>query len=142
MRQIHVSLIPFDVALMRDHEDGTGKADISYPKIARGVVVGGAVQLAEPGERLALCEGIESGLSYMQLSGCPTWSTLGTSGMAKTNLPTDFRNVVIAADNDPPGRRAAKAVGRELKLQGLTADITYPKQAGADWNDILKAAGQ
>ena len=124
------------------NEAGDGKADIESPKLSFGVLIGGAVQLAPADNRLALSEGIESGLSYMQLSGCPTWSTLGTASMKHINVPSHVQNVVIAADNDPPGLRAAWAAARQFRRRGLTAEISYPKQAGADWNDILKAVGQ
>ncbi len=124
------------------NKTGDGKADIERPKLSFGVLIGGAVRLAPADDRLALCEGIESGLSYMQLSGCPTWSTLGTAGMKPINVPSHIQNVVIAADNDPPGLVAARAAARQFRIRGLAAEITRPKQKGADWNDLLKGAGQ
>ncbi len=124
------------------NEDGNGKAELLHPKIARGLIVGGAVQLAEPVDRLALSEGVESGLSYQHLSGVPTWCALGTANLKRIKAPPGVRQIVIGADNDPPGLRAAWAAARQFRRRGLTAEISYPKQAGADWNDILKAVGQ
>ncbi len=124
------------------NEDGDAKADISYPKIARGVVIGGAVQLAEPVDRLALSEGVETGLSYMHLSGVPTWCALGTANLKHIKPPHGVRHIVIGADNDPPGLRAARAAAWQFRRHGLAVEISHPKQAGADWNDILKGTGQ
>lgn len=124
------------------NEAGNDKADIESSKLSFGVLIGGAVQLAPADNRLALSEGIESGLSYMQLSGCPTWSMLGTAAMKPINVPSHIQNIVIAADNDPPGLEAARAAARQFRLQGLAAEISRPKQVGADWNDILKGVGQ
>ena len=124
------------------NETGDGKADIERPKLTFGVVTGGAVQLAGAGDQLALSEGVESGLAYMQLAGVPTWCTLGTANLERIKPPKGVRQIVIAADNDPPGLEAARAAARQFRLQGLAAEISRPKQVGEDWNDILKGVGQ
>ena len=68
-----------------------GKASVATVKRLYGCARGGAVCLATPGEGLAVGEGIESGLSYQQITGMPTWAALSTSGIALDSLCTDHK---------------------------------------------------
>ena len=52
--------------------DGGGKAELDPVKMSLGLCKGGAVPLAPAGRLLAVTEGIETGLSYMQVTGVPT----------------------------------------------------------------------
>jgi len=118
--------------------DGSGKAVVKPDKITRGVAAGGVVRLVEPGAALALAEGVESALSFMQLSGIPTWSALCAGNFCNVKLPTSVRDVVIAADNDERGLAEARKAGRRWRLEGRRVRIVRPTIAGQDWNDVLK----
>ena len=55
-----------------------GKANVSCPKKSFGPSAGGAVRLAAHGPRLAITEGVETGLSVLQsCSGLPVWAMVG-----------------------------------------------------------------
>ncbi|NYS26423.1 toprim domain-containing protein [Rhodobacteraceae bacterium 2376] len=122
------------------------KAPVAKPKMMLGRVAGGAVRLAPiaPDGRVALCEGIETGLAVM--TACPdlpVWATLSTSGMEQLDLPPAAQRVLILADHDTSGAglRAAEATARRLRAQGRDVAITIPPEEGEDFNDMLLRAG-
>ena len=128
--------------------DGTEvrKAPVSKPKMMLGRIAGGAVRLAPIGEdgRVALCEGIETGLAVM--TACPdlpVWATLSTSGLEQVELPPAAQRVLILADHDVSGAglRAAEASARRLRAQGRDVAIALPPEDGEDFNDMLLRAG-
>ena len=56
-------------------------------KLMLGGTRGGAVRLSEPDGELTVAEGIETALSVMDATGCPTWAALSTSGVMALELP-------------------------------------------------------
>jgi DNA primase len=54
-------------------------------------------------------------------------------------LPREARSVVILADNDDPGRRAADALAARLQREGRAARIAYPPAGMKDFKDTLLA---
>lgn len=126
--------------------DEVRKADVSKPKMMMGRIAGGAVRLAPIGKdgRVALCEGIETGLAIM--TACPdlpVWATLSTSGLEQVELPPAGQRVLILADHDASGAglRAAEASARRLRAQGRDVVIALPPEEGEDFNDMLLRAG-
>ena len=122
------------------------KAAVAKPKMMLGRIAGGAVRLAPIGSdgRLALCEGIETGLAVM--TACPdlpVWATLSTSGLEQVELPPAAQRVLILADHDASGAglRAAEAAARRLRAQGRDVAIAIPPEEGEDFNDMLLRAG-
>jgi hypothetical protein len=83
--------------------DGSGKASVDPVKRCIGPVGGGAVHLAPAAPTLAVSEGIETGLSYMEATGTPTWAALSAPGIRALILPDLVRHVVIAADPEAFG---------------------------------------
>jgi hypothetical protein len=123
-----------------------GKAPVAKPKMMLGRIAGGAVRLAPIGNdgRLALCEGIETGLSVMTACpNLPVWATLSTSGLEQVDLPPAAQRVLILADHDASGAglRAAEASARRLRAQGRDVAIALPPAEGEDFNDMLLHAG-
>lgn len=114
-----------------------------------GPVSGGSVHLAEPVDgKIAITEGIETGLSVQQATGIPTWAALSTSGMVKIQLPTHVKEVWIYADSDIgyAGQKAAIKLATRLKEEGRTVYIVYPANQPEnnkghapkiDFNDLL-----
>ena len=117
--------------------DGTAKAVVTKPKLMLGPCGGGAVRLDHFGETLVLAEGIESGLSVQQATGLPTWACLSTSGLKSIILPPDVRTVVIAADNDDAGIKAAEDAAARLTREGRKVKVAKPP-ANMDFNDVLR----
>jgi len=112
------------------------KAPVEPVKMAFGPIRGGAVRLAPASETLALAEGIETALSIQQATGIPTWAALGTSNITRVELPNCVREVIICADGDPAGERAAHAAAHRLIREGRTVRIARP-EPGTDFNDMI-----
>jgi hypothetical protein len=119
------------------------KADISPARKTLGPVGGGSVHLAEPGDGLiALSEGIETALAVM--TACPelpVWATLSASGMEGIVLPPDIARVLLLADHDDAGRRAAEAAAATLAMEGRQVGVALPPREGDDFNDLLLREG-
>jgi putative DNA primase/helicase len=121
--------------------DGSDKAAVEPQKASIGPVVGGAVMLDAPraGAPLVIGEGIESSLSAAALVGGAAWSAVSAGNLACLPLPPDVRAVVIAADNDPPGLRAARAAAQRWRGEERAVKVALPDASGADFNDIMRA---
>jgi phage/plasmid primase-like uncharacterized protein len=117
---------------------GRGKADVAPAKKMLGACRGGAVWLTPVARRLALCEGIETGLSIRK--ACPdiaVWCALSAGNLDRLKLPTLVEEVLLVADGDPVGLAAAHRAaqrygggGRRIRL------IELP--SGMDANDLLR----
>lgn len=120
--------------------DGTGKADLDPNKMSLGPITGGAIRLAPigPDGDLAVAEGIESALSFMQLTGGPTWAAISAGGIERLMLPPEARKIVIAADPDERGMRAARIAKHRWCGEGRQVWIARPTVDG-DFNDALRA---
>jgi putative DNA primase/helicase len=122
--------------------DGRDKAQVDDPKLSLGTLSTGTVRMAAAGPELAISEGIETGLSFMQAMGIPTWAALSTSGMRAVLLPLLplASTVYLAADVDPSGagERAAEAAAERLFREGRKVRIARPVE-GKDFNDAIRA---
>lgn len=116
--------------------DGGGKAPIEPHKMMLGPCRGGAVRLADPCEMLMVGEGIETCLAAMQATGYPTWAALSTSGLRSLDLPANVRDVIVLADGDDAGEKAAKECALRWKREGRRVRIARPPP-GIDFNDML-----
>jgi len=104
------------------------------------VMPGAAVRLFAPVDgRLALAEGIETGLAVHQATGIPVWACVSAAGLASVVLPPDIREVFITADNDESntGQRAAETLAKRLRQDGRHVEILFPSVPGRDWLDVL-----
>ena len=119
--------------------DGTGKADLDPAKMTLGTCKGAAVLLAPAGPILAVAEGIETALSFMQATGIPTWSALSAGGIRSLILPPSVRDVIIAADNDPTGLAKAHAAARRWTTYGRKVRVVVPPTGQGDFNDMARA---
>jgi putative DNA primase/helicase len=116
---------------------GSGKAEVNLQKMALGPIRGAAVRLAPAAPILCLTEGLETALSIQQATGMASWAALGTANLARVELPELVREIVIAADGDQPGERAAQAAAQRLLAQGRKIRIMRPP-SGQDFNDVLR----
>jgi hypothetical protein len=115
------------------------KAPLSSPRRTTGALGHGAVRLGPAGDVLGLAEGIETGLSAMELSGVPVWASLGGQRLQKISVPACVREVHLFADNDQPGRHAAEAAAERFSRDGLKVLVRYPPEGFGDWNDFHRA---
>jgi hypothetical protein len=129
--------------------DGAAKAEVTPQRMMLGGCAGGAVRLmslsesARPGEWLQVGEGVETCLAALLATGQPTWAALSTSGLRTLVLPPEVGHVVILADGDDPGERAAVAAAQRWTAEGRSVRIARPP-AGLDLADVLagRAAAQ
>jgi hypothetical protein len=100
---------------------------------------GGAIRLTEATDKLALCEGIEDGLSIMQyVPDWSVWVTGGTSNLRAVQVPDHVREVMICADGDEAGKNAARELWQRLVSEGKHVRIAIPPKGFKDFNDLLR----
>ena len=143
----------FRPAMIAAVRDGSGLVaihrtflDPGKPRIARlpaakcalGTLGSGAVRLGGVARRLGLAEGIETAMSVSILFGLPCWATLGSERFALVRVPPDTAELVLFLDNDVGGRRAER-IARSAFAHLPVVEARYPRRAGADWNDVLRA---
>ena len=119
------------------------KADVASPRKALGRIYGLAVRFRTPADGLApllVGEGIETVLSLVTAVPEITAAAALTAGsLGAFSAPPAFRRVVIAADNDFEGQRAAERLARRCARAGVAATVIVPE--GGDFNDDLAALG-
>jgi integrase len=116
--------------------DGRGKAGVSLPKQALGIIGTGSVHLAPVKTEIGLAEGIETALSAMQLFKVPTWAACG-SWLERVAIPETVSRVIIFADCGVPGELAAERALKVHHAAGRIVDVRFPA-GGGDWNDELQ----
>jgi putative DNA primase/helicase len=92
------------------------------------------------GNPLILAEGIETALACMESSGLPAWASGGAGFLEAIQMPSSINDVIIAADSDERGERAARIAGRRLFREGRKVRIARPPKPGIDFCDVLNAA--
>ena len=120
--------------------NGTSKADVEPPRAGLGPIWGGAVRLYDydPDKPLVVGEGIETAASAGVLLGFPAWAAISAGNMAKgLVLPAEARDVVIAADPDAAGRKAARDAWMRWRGEGREVRVALPDGTG-DFNDLLR----
>ena len=121
------------------HLDPPQKAPIEPNRMLYGGApcAGCAIHLTPAGPVLLLGEGLESTSSAMKVLGVPNgWAAISSTHMKIVRLPDCVREVVIAADNDPPGLAAATTAALRFRREGRQVRIVKPGTCN-DFNDVL-----
>lgn len=114
------------------------KAAIDPPRATLGSVAGGAVRLWPMAAELVVGEGIETSLAAAHMLRLPAWAAVSAGNLADAlALPAEVRAVVIAADHDPPGIKAARAAAARWRQEGRRVRIATPDRPGADFADMV-----
>ena len=125
------------------HPERPAKAPVAQPRKALGRVHGHAVRFAAPGgpgTTLLVGEGIETVLSLVAaVPALPAAAALSAGSLAAFVPPPGAARLLIAADRDAAGRRAAAGLEARAMAQGLAAVVLVP--AHGDFNDDLAALG-
>jgi hypothetical protein len=91
--------------------DGSGKANVSPNKIMVGGSLGLPIVFAPLNDLfgLAVCEGVENGLTILQATGLGVWCAASAGHMPALadTIPHDVEAITIYADDDKPGRKGA-----------------------------------
>jgi len=116
------------------------KADLPDGKVkfSLGRVKCGAIRLTPGASELILCEGAEDGLSLVQMFGRGVWVAGGTAMLPAMVLPDGVRSVVIAADNDKAGAKAADDAAAAFSRDGRKVRIIRPMPGCKDFNEELQ----
>ena len=123
--------------------DGSDKAEAEPQKATLGPFSGGAIRLDPIAPRLAIGEGIESSASAGRLLGLPAWAAIAAGNLARSlALPTQVKAVVIAADADPAGERAAREAAWRWQREGRRVQLAHLDKTGADFNDLIQEAAR
>jgi len=122
-------------------EDGR-KASLPDGKVkfSLGRVSGGAIRLGNLGPEVAAAEGIEDGLSLLQMGGLPVLVAAGAGMMKRMIVPSIVSSVIIGADADTAGENAAADAAEAFVAQGRTARIIWPAAPHKDFNQELMEA--
>ena len=102
---------------------------------------GGAIQLFEAAEKMAIAEGIETAIAVHEIAkshgrDLPVWAAGNATLMRMWQPPDCVKHVVIAADNDAnyAGHSAAYGLAHKLAAKGIRVDVNIPPNEG-DWLD-------
>lgn len=99
-----------------------------------GITTGGAIRLYPAAEALGLTEGIETAIACQNDTGIPVWACVSTHGLETVVLPQEVKEVIIFADKDDAGMKAARKAAFRLRDEyGKTVKIIPPRQG--DWAD-------
>jgi putative DNA primase/helicase len=128
------------VAIHRTYlrRDGGGKADVNPARMDLGPAAGTAIRLSPLADDLMVGEGIETTLAAMQMFDLPGWAAGSTGAMDALKLPASVRSVIILADNDDAGNRAARQNAQRWLREGKRVRIRHAP-IGNDFNDTLIA---
>lgn len=119
--------------------DEGGVAPLAKPKLSLGQIKGGALRLGPEASEIIICEGVEDGLTLLQLFPQSTvWVALGAGNMASVMLPPCTRGVVLAGDNNGPGRCAVEKAREAFEAKHIEVAAIFPAPAYEDFNDQLR----
>lgn len=116
--------------------DGQGA---KLPHKALGPCAGAVVRISGPDAPdgvLAVCEGLETGLSLLAAGVAPIWACLSAGTLRSLPVLPGVSRLLIFADHDLTGLDAARTVARRWAAAGLTARVRYPEARGHDFNDV------
>lgn len=112
------------------------KAAMRSPRLSLGQIRGGALRLGPESPDVMLVEGIEDGLSLQRMFvGATVWATLGAGNLPHVELPAGVRRIILAGDNDDPGRAAVEASIVVFEAKGRQVAAIFPKGEARDFND-------
>lgn len=88
---------------------------------------------------LGIAEGVETALSLAH-AHAPTWAAIDAGNLADFPVLAGVECLTIAADHDPAGIAAANACAARWAAAGREVFVVMPPEAGADINDVVRAA--
>jgi putative DNA primase/helicase len=132
---------PLTLHFTRLAADGRGKAGTDRDKLLlRGhPKKGGVIRLWSDSDvryGLGIAEGIETALSAAH-AYTPVWATVDAGNMAAFPVLDGIETLLIFADNDEAGLRAARACGSRWAAAGREARLVVPNHG--DVNDAVAA---
>lgn len=104
---------------------------------AAGLLAGACIPLHAPCDGvIAIAEGIETAQAVHLASGLPTVAAYCAGNLAAFVWPEGVKKLMIFADADEAGIKAARDLERRAAHAGISAVIMTPKEQGQDWCDV------
>ena len=116
-----------------------GRAKFDNPKRLLANPGRGTVRIGQPARVLGLAEGVETALAASVIHGFPVWAVLGNERFGVVTIPRCVERLIVLADNDTGGARAAKLANDGLQRDRLTIETLWPPAQHNDWSDVLMA---
>lgn len=116
------------------------KANIEYPRLSMGNVLGNGIRLGVADDVMAAGEGLETMLALRTLvPNMPMVAATSASHLGALQLPPTLKRLYIAVDNDPAGLTAAE----RLAFRHIDTDIAIRllQPVYDDWNSDLIRLG-
>ncbi|AKH18969.1 DUF7146 domain-containing protein [Sphingomonas sanxanigenens] len=107
-------------------------------KVMLGHPAAGAWQGGRPRDTLAIAEGFETAHAFTILHDIPCWAALG-GRLDQIIFPERITRLLIAEDNDGPGRAAGTRVIERHSRTDLSIERCPPPRHLGDWADVLDA---
>lgn len=101
-----------------------------------GAMRDGCVRLGLPDTTLGIAGSVEDALAASELFSLPVWATCGEARMERVWIPPEIDSLVIFADNDEPGMKAARAAQVRHQSAGRSVIIQAPS-VSKDWAQAL-----
>lgn len=98
----------------------------------------GAMHAGPANTRLGLAEGLETALAAHQLHQCSVWAAGSSGRLHQLAIPDLVTHLILFADNDAAGRRAAALAKAAYQQPGRVIEICYPPPPWNDWNDVIR----
>jgi DNA primase len=92
-----------------------------------GAMLDASVRLGVPDTVLGLAGSVEDALAASQLYSLPVWATCGEQRMARVWTPPEVERVVVFADADDAGAKAADEARKAHRAAGKIVDIITPQ---------------
>jgi len=114
------------------------KANVVSPRRSLGAILGNGVRFGAIDDFAIIGEGIETVLSLKSaFPDIPVVAALSAAHLAAWGFSSGMRRVVIAADNDLAGRRAASKLAERGKVAGIEVETLLSRSK--DFNNDLRA---
>jgi phage/plasmid primase-like uncharacterized protein len=128
------------IAIHRTYLRDGKKAPVPTAKkltAAAGLLNGACIPLAAPrGGVLGISEGIETAVAASLGSGSPVVAAYCANALAGFLWPAGLERLIVFADNDDAGQKAAASLAQRAERAGLKCRVLTPSKPGADWADV------
>jgi DNA primase len=131
----HVTAVQ-QIFLSRETDDAWRDERGRRVKRTLGAMRDGAVRLGLPDRVLGLAGSVEDALAASWLYSLPVWATCGEHRMARVWIPEEINHLIIFADADEPGIKAAQEA-KKAHQRGRQVSVQYP--TGKDFCDVTEA---
>lgn len=136
----HVTAVQ-QIFLCRETDDAWRDDKGKRVKRTLGSMSDGSVRLGLPDTTLGLAGSVEDALAASSLYSLPVWATCGEQRMARVWVPEEIEQVVIFADADDAGLKAATEAKAAHQRAGRRVTIMMPGTV-KDWTaETEKRAG-